>query len=407
MRRIRRHMSKVTKRTPLDIDLTEKTTSAARSTIRGYKATQSGIETVVRPKSKIPVFSAGECTENKAPRSKRKITDRVYNSDGTNTDVIEWVQCTLCTKWRILPDNISSFSLPDDWDCSMISWRSEKLRNCEVAEDTPLFNLSPRSSQAASSVKPYNMNVDIHHSRGNMLKVLNVNDLKNCGLKSTFTEESTDSSLIGARSSINDHSHHPFKRPRLRHKQPVAQSTQITIDPNLAEQVLFDAQNTTKLVTENQAKATKGNPKAAAIPLRLPQQLSEFFLNCPDELLMSIEIPGETREFIVQPAEVDVLDEEFSSIPVDSLRTINKTVDIKVEDGLLREYRDEWDFFENCPDEVFLSIPIDPLGTANKAVNIKVEDGLLREYKDEMDFFENCPDEVFLSIGIQDEYRMI
>ena len=36
-----------------------------------------------------------------------------------HTDVIKWVQCSLCKKWRILPIYIDTFKLPRKWVCSM------------------------------------------------------------------------------------------------------------------------------------------------------------------------------------------------------------------------------------------------------------------------------------------------
>jgi hypothetical protein len=33
-------------------------------------------------------------------------------------DKVAWVECVLCSKWRILPRGVEPTTLPDDWDCS-------------------------------------------------------------------------------------------------------------------------------------------------------------------------------------------------------------------------------------------------------------------------------------------------
>ncbi len=33
-------------------------------------------------------------------------------------DKVAWVECVLCSKWRILPRGVKPTTLPDDWNCS-------------------------------------------------------------------------------------------------------------------------------------------------------------------------------------------------------------------------------------------------------------------------------------------------
>ena len=54
-----------------------------------------------------------KCNSN-SPNSVDLIT-----TTALDTDVIKWVQCSLCKKWRILPIYIDTFKLPRKWECSM------------------------------------------------------------------------------------------------------------------------------------------------------------------------------------------------------------------------------------------------------------------------------------------------
>ncbi len=51
-------------------------------------------------------------------------------------EFVEWVECTACSKWRVLPRGlVATKNLPGDWTCSRgAAWRSTPL-NCDVAED--------------------------------------------------------------------------------------------------------------------------------------------------------------------------------------------------------------------------------------------------------------------------------
>lgn len=45
---------------------------------------------------------------------------------------VEWVECVLCSKWRILPRSVEANTLPDDWNCSAgAAWRTTGL-HCDV-----------------------------------------------------------------------------------------------------------------------------------------------------------------------------------------------------------------------------------------------------------------------------------
>jgi hypothetical protein len=48
---------------------------------------------------------------------------------------VEWVECVLCSKWRILPRSVEANTLPDDWNCSAgAAWRTTGL-HCDVEPD--------------------------------------------------------------------------------------------------------------------------------------------------------------------------------------------------------------------------------------------------------------------------------
>jgi hypothetical protein len=56
------------------------------------------------------------------------------NSD-KGDEIVDWVQCGMCAKWRKLPYGVDATSLPRDWNCDV----GGKLRfglNCDVAEES-------------------------------------------------------------------------------------------------------------------------------------------------------------------------------------------------------------------------------------------------------------------------------
>ena len=64
----------------------------------------------------------------------------------TTAAAAEWVQCDRCRKWRKLPLNINSSTLPDQWFCEMNRW-DPKYANCnepEEPEDGTVVNGAPR-----------------------------------------------------------------------------------------------------------------------------------------------------------------------------------------------------------------------------------------------------------------------
>ena len=72
---------------------------------------------------------------------------------------------------------------------------------------------------------------------------------------------------------------------------------------------------------------------------------------------MSIVIPGENIAYTAQPAEIEITDDDLFGIPIDY--TYPQTLpNIKLEEGIIREFSDMNDFYENCPDEVWMSIGI-------------------------------------------------
>jgi hypothetical protein len=58
-------------------------------------------------------------------RSKKK------KKEPEDDELVQWVQCYLCDKWRKLPFHISSDTLPSIWRCSSITW-SSVLADCSA-----------------------------------------------------------------------------------------------------------------------------------------------------------------------------------------------------------------------------------------------------------------------------------
>ncbi|CAM8968878.1 unnamed protein product [Rhodiola kirilowii] len=46
-----------------------------------------------------------------------------------------WVFCDRCNKWRLLPLNVDTNSLPDKWTCRMINWLRPGMNHCKVSEE--------------------------------------------------------------------------------------------------------------------------------------------------------------------------------------------------------------------------------------------------------------------------------
>ena len=51
-----------------------------------------------------------------SPFTALSIASQTVNAGGN------WVQCDKCTKWNLLPHNISTERLPDSWSCGMKTW---------------------------------------------------------------------------------------------------------------------------------------------------------------------------------------------------------------------------------------------------------------------------------------------
>ncbi|GKY91742.1 hypothetical protein MPSEU_000145900 [Mayamaea pseudoterrestris] len=70
--------------------------------------------------------------EGKKGRRKRR---ELEDGSETSEDDSQWVQCDLCSKWRIIPSIVVS-TLPKQWYCSDNLWDSKRA-SCEAPEQTP------------------------------------------------------------------------------------------------------------------------------------------------------------------------------------------------------------------------------------------------------------------------------
>ena len=233
----------------------------------------------------------------------RDRTSIANSAEGESSLQDIWVQCCTCQKWRIVPEHIDALTFPELWDCSMITWWAENLRNCKSPEQTcdSEVTITPKLEGRLGS------------------------------LESAMTPSTT---------------------------VQYGRSTLELTDPVLADKILFDAQNTTKIsfdASTHQDKRKKSNTKPCGASVT--QSPMDFFNSCPDDVFMSIVIPGENIAYTAQPAEIEITDDDLFGIPIDY--TYPQTLpNIKLEEGIIREFSDMNDFYENCPDEVWMSIGI-------------------------------------------------
>lgn len=87
--------------------------------------------------------------------------------------VDEWVQCSLCGKWRKLPSSIAASSLPDTWLCENNTW-NPAFASCKVKQE-----------QAGDSTTVTSTSSSLHPPRQTTTR------LSSSGNNSTGTQEST------------------------------------------------------------------------------------------------------------------------------------------------------------------------------------------------------------------------
>lgn len=58
----------------------------------------------------------------------------VASASSTTATGPEWVQCDRCKKWRKLPPNVNSSSLPDQWFCEMNTW-APRFASCSAPQE--------------------------------------------------------------------------------------------------------------------------------------------------------------------------------------------------------------------------------------------------------------------------------
>lgn len=67
-------------------------------------------------------------------RSKTPKSSDANIDDQVEIEAPPWVQCDICSKWRLLPKGVDPSTLPEVWQCSMNIW--DALRNnCEAEEE--------------------------------------------------------------------------------------------------------------------------------------------------------------------------------------------------------------------------------------------------------------------------------
>jgi hypothetical protein len=62
-------------------------------------------------------------------------------------EILEWVQCDACDKWRTLPDGMSAAQLPDPWTCGMNTWNARSA-SCDAPEDDDISTATPRAPRS-------------------------------------------------------------------------------------------------------------------------------------------------------------------------------------------------------------------------------------------------------------------
>ena len=65
-----------------------------------------------------------------------KKVKEVETHKSTNSKVLEWVQCSLCTQWRTLPEEVSAESLPETWTCDLNVWDT-RYGTCAAPQEDP------------------------------------------------------------------------------------------------------------------------------------------------------------------------------------------------------------------------------------------------------------------------------
>ncbi|SBS93761.1 CW-type zinc finger domain-containing protein, partial [Plasmodium malariae] len=63
----------------------------------------------------------------------KDINSNKAGTNGTSNNVVNWVQCENCKKWRKIDSHINISVLPDNWYCSLNFW--SKYNNCEMEEE--------------------------------------------------------------------------------------------------------------------------------------------------------------------------------------------------------------------------------------------------------------------------------
>ena len=69
--------------------------------------------------------------------------------------VVNYVQCEVCQKWRIVPDDVdmSAVDAHEEWDCSKRTWSREYALNCDYVDpaDAPAVAEAAGTAAAAAA----------------------------------------------------------------------------------------------------------------------------------------------------------------------------------------------------------------------------------------------------------------
>jgi hypothetical protein len=87
---------------------------------------------------------------NSRRRSKGGRTNDKDGAAKSSTDMVSWVQCNKCSKWRKVPSSIGS-ELPDVWYCSMNTWAPEYSKCSSKEEEDEKVSSDERGSKKAMS----------------------------------------------------------------------------------------------------------------------------------------------------------------------------------------------------------------------------------------------------------------
>ena len=127
--------------------------NASGSIRTGRKAAEEAKEKLsVKQKLKEEKLNQAESSKKKKKRRREMEEEQEQEAEEVDPGELEWVQCDKCKKWRVLPDNITAASLPDQWYCQMNVY-DPKRSTCDAPEQNMKQLLRERKKKARKRQK--------------------------------------------------------------------------------------------------------------------------------------------------------------------------------------------------------------------------------------------------------------